>query len=89
MRAWIERACAVAAVLVFAAVASAGMMSVSGEVTKYEAGKAISVKDSLGMVHAMEITQETKVEGDVKVGAKVSVESDGKKARSVKAQAGG
>lgn len=64
------------------------MISVSGEVTSYEAGKAISVKDSFGMVHAMKITQEIKVDGDVKVGAKVSVESDGK-ARPVKARAGG
>jgi hypothetical protein len=41
------------------------------------------------MVHALEITKETNVEGDVRVGAKVSVEAEGKTAQSVKATVGG
>lgn len=78
-----------ALVLVFAAASYAGMAMLSGEVIKYEAGKTISVKDPQGMVHALEITKNTKVEGDVKVGAKVSVEAEGKTAQSVKATFGG
>jgi hypothetical protein len=36
-------------------------------------------------VAMFEIAKDTKVEGDVKVGAKVSVEAEGNKAHSVKA----
>jgi hypothetical protein len=81
---WFKSVCAVAAVLVFAVAAYAGMMTVSGEVTKYEAGKTIAVKDAKGATQTLEITKDTKVEGEVKVGAKVSVEADGNKAHTVK-----
>lgn len=80
---------ATAAALVFAVSAYAAMTMVSGEVIKYEVGKTISVKDTQGMVYALEITKNTKVEGDVRVGAKVSVEAEGKTAQSVKASFGG
>ena len=85
MKQWTTGLCAMAVVLAFSVVAYAGMTMVSGEVTKYEAGKTIAVKDTQGMVHALEITKDTKVEGDVRVGAKVSVEADGKTAQIVKA----
>ena len=75
---------AMAAVLVFAAAAYAGMTMVNGEVTKYEAGKTIAVKDAKGATETFEISKDTKVEGEVKAGAKVAVEADGKKAHSVK-----
>lgn len=80
---------AFAAVLALAGVAMAGMAAMNGEVTKYEAGKTIAVKDAGGKEHALEISKDTKIEGDVKVGTKVSVEADGKKAHSIKAAAGG
>lgn len=89
MRQWMKSVCAIIAVFVFAVAAFAAMTLVSGEVIKYEMGKTISVKDVEGNVIALEITKDTKVEGDVKVGARVSVEADGKTARSVKAPAGG
>jgi hypothetical protein len=89
MRQWITSVCAMAAVLVISVAAFAAMTMLSGEVIKYEAGKTIAVKDPQGMVHALEITKETKVEGDVRVGAKVSVEAEGKTAQSVKATVGG
>jgi hypothetical protein len=75
-----------ATVLAFSVAAYAGMtMMVNGEVTKYEAGKTIAVKDTQGMVHALEITKDTKVEGDVRVGARVLVEAEGQTAQIVKA----
>lgn len=89
MKHWLQSACAMTLVLVFSAASYAAMAMLSGEVIKYEAGKTISVKDPQGMVHALEITKDTKVEGDVKVGAKVSVEAEGKTAQSVKATLGG
>jgi hypothetical protein len=75
--------------LLIAAVSYAAMTTLNGEVTKYEIGKAISVKDFTGNVVALEITKDTKVEGDVKVGSLVAIETDGKKVKSLKAMAGG
>jgi hypothetical protein len=89
MKQWLRSVWAMALVLVFSAASFAAMAMFSGEVIKYEVGKTISVKDPQGMVHALEITKDTKVEGDVKVGAKVSVEAEGKTAQSVKATLGG
>jgi hypothetical protein len=86
MRQWIKTVGALVAVLVFA-VAYAAILTVSGEVIKYEVGKSISVRDLTGNVLALDITKDTKVEGDVKVGAQVSIEADGKKAQSVKVAA--
>jgi hypothetical protein len=80
----LKSVCALAAVLVFAAAAYAGMATVSGEVTKYEAGKTIVIKDAKGATQTLEISKDTKIEGEVKVGAKVSVDADGNKAHSVK-----
>jgi hypothetical protein len=37
----------------------------------------------------LEITKDTKVEGDVKVGSQVMIEADGKKVKSLKALASG
>lgn len=42
-----------------------------------------------GMVHALEITKDTKLEGEIRVGAKVAVEAEGKTAQTVKASVGG
>ena len=89
MKKWIQGASAMALVLVFSVASYAAMAMLSGEVIKYEVGKTISVKDTQGMVHALEITKDTKMEGDVRVGAKVSVEAEGKTAQSVKAAVGG
>lgn len=41
------------------------------------------------MVHALEITKDTKLEGEIRVGAKVAVEAEGKTAQTVKASVGG
>lgn len=88
MTQWLFRMCATAAVLVFASVASAALTSISGQVTKFEAGKSISVKDTAtGSVQTLSLSKDTALEGDVKVGAQVSVQADGKKARSVSAMA--
>ena len=76
-------------VLLVAAVSYAAMTTLSGEVMKYESGKTIAVKDLAGNVLVLEITKDTKIEGDVRVGAKVVIESDGKKVTSLKAMAGG
>ncbi|MFZ5861987.1 MAG: hypothetical protein ACOYXR_03955 [Nitrospirota bacterium] len=74
-------------VLLVVAVSYAAMTTLNGEVTKYEIGKTISVKDFTGNVLALEITKDTKVEGDVKVGSQVMVEADGKKVKSLKVMA--
>jgi hypothetical protein len=76
-------------VLLVVAVSYAAMTTLNGEVTKYEIGKTISVKDFTGNVLALEITKDTKVEGDVKVGSRVVVEADGRKVKSLKAMASG
>ena len=72
---------------IFTGAAYAAMTKMSGEVIKYEAGKTISVRDFTGNVLALDITQDTKIEGEVKVGVQVSIEADGKKAQSVKVAA--
>ena len=87
MRQWIKTAGTMLVVLVFAAAAYAALTTVSGEVIKYETGKAISVRDFTGNVLALENTRDTKLEGDIKVGSQVSVEADGKQAKSVKVMA--
>lgn len=89
MKQWMKSACAAAALLIVSVAAYAAMTMVSGEVIKYEAGKTISVKDTQGKVHALEITKDTKLEGEIKVGAKVAVEAEGKTAQTVKASIGG
>ena len=71
--------------LLIAAAAYASMTTFNGEVMKYEAGKTIAVKDLSGNIFALEITEDTKVEGDVRVGSQVVVEMDGKEAKSLKA----
>ncbi|MFZ5876367.1 MAG: hypothetical protein ACOYXU_08155 [Nitrospirota bacterium] len=75
--------------LLVAAVSYAAMTTLNGEVMAYEIGKAISVKDFTGNVVALEITKDTKVEGDVKVGIRVMIEADGKKVKSLKAMVSG
>jgi hypothetical protein len=76
-------------VLLVAAVSYAAMTTLNGEVMKYEIGKTISVTDSTGNVLALEITKDTKVEGDVRVGSQVFIEVDGKKVKSLKAMVNG
>jgi hypothetical protein len=85
MKQWMKLAVTMVVVAGFAGLAFAGMAAMSGEVTKYDAGKSISVKDDKGTEHTLEITQDTKTEGEVKAGAKVTVEAEGKKAHSIKA----
>lgn len=87
MNQWIKAVSPMVGVLVFAAAAYAALTTLNGEVIKYEAGKTISVKDFTGNVLALEITEDTKVEGEVRVGAQVAIEADGKKVQSVKAMA--
>jgi hypothetical protein len=72
-----------------AAVAYAATTTLNGEVTKYEIGKTISVKDFTGNVLALEITKDTKIEGDVKVGSQVVIEADGKTVKSLKPMVSG
>lgn len=83
MKQWMKMAVTMVVAVAFAGLAYAGMMT--GEVTKYEAGKSITVKDDKGKEQSLEITKDTKIEGEVKAGAKVSVEADGMKAKHVKA----
>ena len=89
MTRWSKAMWTLAPALLFAAVAYAAMTTVNGEVTKYEIGKTISVKDFTGNVVALEITKDTKVEGDVKVGSRVVIEADGKTVKSLKVMASG
>lgn len=89
MTCWRKAMWTIVPVLLFAAVSYAAMTTLNGEVTKYEIGKAISVTDSTGNVLALEITKDTKVEGEVRVGSLVFIEVDGKKVKSLKAMVGG
>lgn len=85
MKHWLRSAAMTAAVMAFAGFAYAAMTSMTGEVTKFEAGKSITVKDEKGKEHRLEITKDTKTEGEVKAGAKVTVHVDGMKAQDIKA----
>ena len=85
MKRWMNLVVTMAAVVAFVGFAYAAVASMSGEVTKYDSGKSIAMKDAKGKEHTLEITKDTKVEGEVKVGAKVTVEAEGKKAHSNKA----
>jgi len=89
MTRWSKAMWTILPVLLVAAVSYAAMATLNGEVTKYEIGKTISVKDSTGNVLALEIAKDTKVEGDVKVGSQVLIEVDGKKVKSLKAMVSG
>jgi len=60
-----------------------------GEVTAVTAGKNFEVKDEKGKTHKFSIGKKTKIEGDLKVGAKVDVKSMGKWAEEVKVSGGG
>jgi len=60
--------------------------TIMGDVVSYTAGKSLEVKDAAGKTHKYSISSKTKVEGDVKVGAKVDVTSMGKWAQDVKAE---
>ncbi len=84
MRHWITTVGAIIAVLVLAVGTYAAMTTLSGEVLNYEAGKAISVRDFNGKVHELQITRDTKVDANIRVGSQVSIEADGQKAQSVK-----
>jgi hypothetical protein len=84
MRHWITAVGAIIAVLVLAVGTYAATTTLSGEVLNYEAGKAISVRDFNGKVHDLQITKDTKVDANIKVGSRVSIEAEGEKAQSVK-----
>jgi hypothetical protein len=55
-----------------------------GEVTAVVAGKNFSVKDEKGKTHKFSISKKTKIDGELKVGAKVDVTSMGRTAEEVK-----
>jgi opacity protein-like surface antigen len=55
-----------------------------GEVTAVTAGKNFSVKDEKGKTHKFSISKKTKIDGELKVGAKVDVTSMGRSAQEVK-----
>jgi hypothetical protein len=59
-----------------------------GEVTAVTAGKHFEVKDDKGKIHKFSIGKKTKIDGDLKVGAKVDVTSMGKWAEEVKVSGG-
>jgi hypothetical protein len=74
--------------LVFASMVSAALTNISGQVTRFEPGKSISVKDrATGGVQTLTLSKDTAVQGDVKVGAHVSIQADGNAAQSVVAMA--
>ena len=89
MTRWSKAIVTLVPALLIAAVAYAAITTLNGEVMKYEIGKTISVKDFTGNVVAFEITKDTKVEGDVRVGAQVVIEADGKTVKSLKAMVSG
>ncbi|HUK57454.1 MAG TPA: hypothetical protein VLY20_12445 [Nitrospiria bacterium] len=60
----------------------------SGEVTAVTAGKSVAVKDEKGKTHKFSISKKTKIEGDLKVGAKVDVTSSGHWAKEIKVAGG-
>jgi len=59
-----------------------------GEVTAVTAGKSVTVKDEKGKTHKFSIGKKTKIEGELKVGAKVDVTSMGRWAEEVKVSGG-
>ncbi|MBI3596355.1 MAG: hypothetical protein HY203_04275 [Nitrospirae bacterium] len=59
-----------------------------GEVTAVTAGKSVEVKDEKGKTHKFSISKKTKIEGDLKVGAKVDVTSSGSSAKEIKVTGG-
>jgi len=59
-----------------------------GEVTAFTAGKSVELKDEKGKTHKFNISKKTKIEGDVKVGAKVDVTSSGRTAKEIKVAGG-
>jgi ribosomal protein S6E (S10) len=59
-----------------------------GEVTAVTPGKSVSVKDEKGKTHKFTISKKTKIEGDLKMGAKVDVTSKGSSAEEIKVSGG-
>ena len=57
-----------------------------GEVTAVTAGKKFEVKDEKGKTHTFSIGKHTKIDGELKVGAKVSVTSKRRWAEEVKVE---
>ena len=68
--------------------APAAPMMTMGEVTAVTAGKNVEVKDEKGKTHKFTISKKTKIEGDLKVGAKVDVTSKGSSAEAIKVAGG-
>jgi len=59
-----------------------------GEVTAVAAGKSVTIKDEKGKMHKFSISKKTKIDGDLKVGAKVTVTAMGHSAHEVKVEGG-
>jgi len=59
-----------------------------GEVTAVTKGKSVEVKDAKGKIHKFSLSEKTKIEGALKVGAKVDVHSKGRSALEVKVGGG-
>jgi len=59
-----------------------------GEVTAVTPGKHFVVKDDKGKIHKFSIGKKTKIDGELKVGAKVNVTSKGRWAEEVKVEGG-
>lgn len=75
MTRWSKAMWTLVPMLLVAAGSYAAMTTLNGEVMKYEIGKTIAVKDFTGNVVALEITKDTKVEGDVRVGSQVLIDA--------------
>ena len=61
-------------------------MTTMGDVTAVTAGKHFEVKDEKGKTHTFNIGKHTKIDGELKVGAKVNVTSKGRWAEEVKVE---
>jgi hypothetical protein len=57
-----------------------------GDVAAVTAGKTFSIKDEKGKTHKFSISKTTKIDGELKVGAKVNVTSKGRWAEEVKVE---
>lgn len=60
----------------------------TGEVTAVTAGKSVEVKDAKGKTRKFNLSKTTKIDGDLKVGAKVEVTASGRSAQEVKVAGG-
>ncbi len=66
--------------------ATSAPKTTTGEVASFTPGKSLEIKDEAGKVHHYSLSKKTKIEGEVKVGEKVSVTASGRWAQEVKVQ---